>query len=137
VSQSFHTNWLFTARPRLGLAVDNWLIYATGGLAVVDLHYDESLTDNSGLVPNVSETAGFSKTKIGWTAGAGLEVALAGNWSAKAEYLHAEFGGETTTVINNAGELNVHSLSKLKVDLVRAGINYRFAWGKAPIVARY
>jgi outer membrane immunogenic protein len=121
---------------KLGFAADNWLFYATGGVAVTDLHYDEVFIDNTAGAP-ASEKAGLSKVKTGWTAGAGFEIALPNNWSAKAEYLHAEFGAETTSGTNNVGEVNVHNLSKLKVDLVRAGINYRFAWGKRPIVARY
>jgi outer membrane immunogenic protein len=136
VNQSLHTNWLFTGRPRLGFAADNVLIYATGGIAVTDLHYAIIFIDNN---PGgaASENASLSKTKVGWTAGGGFELALANNWSVKAEYLHAEFGAETTSGANNVGEVNVHNLSRLKVDLVRGGLNYRFAWGKAPIVARY
>jgi outer membrane immunogenic protein len=124
VTQSVNTNWLFTARPRLGIATNNLLIYGTGGVAVTDLHYNEAFTDNA--TGNASENARISKTKGGWTAGGGVEIALLGNWSAKAEYLHAEFGGVTTSAVNNVAEVNIHNVSTLRVDMVRAALNYRF-----------
>jgi hypothetical protein len=34
LSSAASADWLFTARPRLGLALDRWLFYVTGGLAV-------------------------------------------------------------------------------------------------------
>ena len=36
-----------------------------------------------------------TKTKVGWTAGAGVEWAFAGPWSAKLEYLYADLGSFT------------------------------------------
>jgi opacity protein-like surface antigen len=33
------------------------------------------------------QVATFSKTKAGWTIGAGVEAGLWGNWTVKAEYL--------------------------------------------------
>ena len=127
VNQSVRTNWLATVRPRVGFTANNVLIYATGGLAVADLRYDESIND-AGCCAWI-ENASLSKTKAGWVAGGGLEVALQRNWSAKAEYLHAEFSGETTTAANAVGEINVHRISRYGIDIVRVGLNYRFAPG--------
>jgi hypothetical protein len=58
---------------KLGFAADNWLFYATGGVAVTDLHYDEVFIDNTAGAP-ASEKAGLSKVKTGWTAGAVLKL---------------------------------------------------------------
>jgi opacity protein-like surface antigen len=38
---------------------------------------------------------GFSQTRSGWTLGGGVETALAGNWSAKLEYLYVDLGSTT------------------------------------------
>ncbi len=127
VTQSVRTNWLATARPRVGFTANNVLVYATGGLAVADLRYDESIND-AGCCAWI-ENASLSKIKAGWVGGGGLEVALQRNWSAKAEYLHAEFSGETTTAANTVGEVNIHRIARYGIDIARAGINYRFAPG--------
>ena len=73
-------SWLSTVRGRLGYAFGGVLPYVTGGLAVGDIR---------AATPGF---AGASTTNAGWTVGGGLEVALPGNWSAKAEYLHVDLG---------------------------------------------
>ena len=45
---SINSNWLFTARPRIGFVSDNWLFYVTGGLAVTDLSATFLWGDTSG-----------------------------------------------------------------------------------------
>jgi outer membrane immunogenic protein len=64
--------WLSTVRGRAGYAFGGVLPYVTGGLAVGDIR---------AATPGF---AGASNTSAGWTAGAGIEFALPGNWSAKA-----------------------------------------------------
>ena len=77
---STNDNWLSTVRGRAGYAFGGIMPYVTGGLAVGDIR---------AATPGF---AGASTTNAGWTAGGGLEVALPGNWSAKAEYLHVDLG---------------------------------------------
>jgi outer membrane immunogenic protein len=110
-------NWYGTATARVGYAVDNWLWYVKGGAAWLDAdHTIGALT--------------FSDTRTGWTVGTGLEWALGPNWSAKLEYNYMDFGKDTIgTVLPVEIDTQVH--------VVKAGINYRFDWGKAPVVARY
>jgi outer membrane immunogenic protein len=104
-------DFLSTARARLGFAADRWLPYVTGGLAVGNIR---------AAVPGFP---GIDQTNAGWTAGGGLEFALAGNWTAKAEYLHVDLGnaGCSTPCGLPAGN-NVG----LTTNLVRGGINLRF-----------
>jgi outer membrane immunogenic protein len=99
-----------TARGRIGYAWDRFLPYVTGGVAF----------GNS----KISAPAGVSsnKTNVGWTAGAGLEYAFLGNWSAKAEYLYADLGNGTC----DASVCGVEVDYKSKINVVRAGLNYRF-----------
>ena len=63
-----------------------------------------------------------SKTKIGWTAGLGLEYALRSNWSVKLEYLYADLGSFDCGLTCGAATDNV----SFKTNIVRAGVNYRF-----------
>jgi outer membrane immunogenic protein len=108
-------NWLSTVRGRVGYAFDRVLPYVTGGLAVGDIN---------AATPGF---AGASTTNAGWTVGGGLEVALPGNWSAKAEYLHVDLGRFNCGT--NCGVAPTDNVS-MHDDVVRAGVNYHFGWGK-------
>jgi hypothetical protein len=67
------------------------MFYVTGGVAVTDLKYSEQFSDNqAGFL--ATEGASISQIKAGWTAGAGIESVLSSNWTAKFEYLYADFG---------------------------------------------
>ena len=65
-------------------------------------------------------------TNAGWTVGGGLEVALPGNWSAKAEYLRVDLGKFNCTGCSALPTDNV----SMQENVFRAGLNYRFGWGK-------
>jgi outer membrane immunogenic protein len=118
--------WFGTARARLGYAQDSWLIYATGGYAYANLETNAVATAG----PLV---ASFSQREIrsGWTVGAGIEVGLAPNWSAKLEYLYADFGNVRTTWLPPAVPLlpalpALNDDARVTMNVVRAGVNYRF-----------
>ena len=103
-----------TARARVGYAWDRYLPYVTGGLAFGQIYGASDPGDvNSG-----------TKTKAGWTIGAGIEAALSRNWSAKIEYLYADFGTVNGLFNRNPGVFPFDV--KLNADIVRAGLNYRF-----------
>ena len=104
-------DFLATARGRVGFAADRVLPYVTGGLAVGDI---------KATVPGFP---GFDKTNPGWTAGGGLEIALTGNWTAKAEYLYVDLGRTGCSVDCGLPAGNNVSLT---TSVVRGGLNYRF-----------
>jgi outer membrane immunogenic protein len=132
-STSFSTDWLLTARGRVGfLATDRALIYGTGGLAAANLKYSQTNFFAPCAGPGLAcvETGALSTTKTGWTAGAGIEYALTNNWSVKAEYLYVDLGSvstsATSTATGAAGTLPfLHSVD-LKANIARGGINYKF-----------
>ncbi|HVX91723.1 MAG TPA: outer membrane protein [Xanthobacteraceae bacterium] len=101
----FSNPWFGTLRGRAGIAMNNILFYATLGFAY-----------GGGRV----EFGGLSETNwhFGWSGGAGLEVGLTPNWSAKAEYLHVDLSPENygLTATSNSFQNN----------LLRFGVNYRF-----------
>jgi outer membrane immunogenic protein len=128
ISHSTSTDWLWTLRPRVGFAANNWLLYATGGVAVANVKANWQYADD---LAN-TESASLSKTKVGWTVGGGVEYALSQAWSVKAEYLYVDLGDEQITTHNlNAGVFPLpnqpvfHSVS-MKSNIVRAGLNYKF-----------
>ena len=101
----FSNPWFGTLRGRAGYAFNNVLVYATGGLAY-----------GGGRVE--FGPASESQAHLGWTVGAGVEVGLTPNWSARAEYLYVrlEDRGYVLTGVNNGFQSNVF----------RLGVNYRF-----------
>ena len=107
--------WLSTVRGRAGYAFGGVLPYVTGGLAVGDIR---------AATPGF---AGATNTSAGWTAGAGVEFALPGNWSAKAEYLYVDLGRFNCGVSCNG--LPTDNVS-MHDNVVRAGVNYRFDLGR-------
>ena len=92
-------------RGRVGYALNNVLFYGTGGLA-----FGELRAEGFGL----SE----SRTSTGWTVGAGAEMGLAQNWTAKIEYLYVDLSDSrfAITGMPNGARFGV----------VRLGVNYRF-----------
>ena len=99
-----------TVRARLGYSFDRFLPYLTGGYAWS--HTEVSSTDGP-----VSDDAILS----GWVLGAGAEYAFDEHWSAKAEYLHADFGDHTWFPGTAFA-----SKSSSQTDTIRLGFNYRF-----------
>jgi outer membrane immunogenic protein len=79
--------------------------------------------------------AATTEWRAGWTVGGGVEAMFAPNWSAKLEYLYADFGTGAATNYTPVGGVNVGA-SERNVNVVRGGINYHFNWG-GPVVARY
>ena len=111
--------WLATFRGRAGYAIDRWLPYITAGGAYGNVKATSTIAALS---------TSTSKDKLGWTAGAGVEYAFLGNWTAKLEYLYVDLGSSdlgTAAVPNNVS---------FKENIVRAGLNYKFS---GPIFSRF
>jgi outer membrane immunogenic protein len=112
---STNETWLSTVRGRAGYAFGGVLPYVTGGLAVGNIQ---------AAAPGLP---GATNTNTGWTVGGGIEFALPGNWTAKAEYLHVDLGDfNCGTNCGGAPDENV----SMHENVVRAGVNYHFGWGK-------
>jgi outer membrane immunogenic protein len=136
--------WFATFRGRVGLLADpSLLLYATGGLAVGEVKLTSTGTVTAqlfgpgalgttpvGLPVTVTTTATGSETRVGWTAGVGIEKKFDKNWSAKLEYLYLDLG--STTYFGGTPSSSTFSF---RDQIVRAGINYQFTSG--PVVAKY
>lgn len=101
----FSNPWFGTVRARAGVALNNVLLYGTGGLAY-------------GGVRGQLAGASQSRTHVGWAAGLGIEVGFTPNWSAKAEYLYVALDEQGYTVVGTQNGLDSN--------LMRFGLNYRF-----------
>jgi len=79
-TSSINSNWLFTARPRIGFANGNMLTYLTGGLAVSNISLAQSIL-LSAAGPTLAGSA--SSTQLGWTAGAASNMRCRGTGSSR------------------------------------------------------
>jgi outer membrane immunogenic protein len=104
-------DWYATVRGRVGYAFGSALLYATGGGAFADVKASNATLPST------------SATMAGWTAGAGLEYAFAGNWSAKVEYLYGDLGSFACGV--TCGSVTPDQIS-FTTNLLRGGVNFRF-----------
>jgi len=111
-----------TVRGRIGYAPGSWLFYATGGFA---WSYDQ-LT----LTQLASGTADKPFLwRLGWAAGAGVEVPVAPHWTARLEYLFTDYGTSGVLFANAGQRFN----SDFSLQELRAGANYQF--GNDPLAA--
>jgi outer membrane immunogenic protein len=127
ILQSLTTDFLATIRPRIGIAADRNLAYITGGAAFTRVNYTESYVD--GAAPPGAGAATASRYLTGWVAGAGWEYAFSDRWTVRAEYLFASFPKTSAAgaLIDAAGGTNpLQGSSDLVIQLVRAGVNFKF-----------
>ena len=132
VQQSVKTDWLMTARPRIGVVRGPVLVYGTGGLAMTNANYQAEFSDT---FASATENGGVKKDLTGWAAGGGVELKVGGHASLKAEYLFANFGSVKTTstnlqtslILDPVWPMNVFThTADLKGHIVRVGFNYHF-----------
>jgi outer membrane immunogenic protein len=120
-----------SVRGRLGVAWDRTLLYATGGVAFAEIR-------NSYLA-GIATAAGSSfdniASRVGWTAGAGIEYAVTNNVSVRVEYRYTDFGHETDYVLFTGTPAATH----LTENAVRAGVSYKVDLNPTPVpvVAKY
>ena len=106
------SNWVGTFRARAGFAMDRTLIYATAGGAYANIK------------ASLDALPWASSTELGWAAGGGVEFAMTDNWTAKIEYLFADFQ-HASCGLGNCLAVPPVSVS-FDESMVRGGINYKF-----------
>jgi outer membrane immunogenic protein len=122
-------DWFGTVRGRAGIAMDRFLLYATGGVAFGQSRSDLVVTN---IIPCCLVTANGSgkEDHVGWTAGGGVEWMYSRNWSIKAEYLYIDLGTADYHLVGTTFVGTPHTtdslLGNLKFNVVRVGLNYRF-----------
>lgn len=123
------TDVLGTLTGRLGVATGSegrTLLYAKGGAAWEHRTVDATTNGDLGL-----GAASSSTWRLGWTAGGGIEQALAGNWSLKAEYDYLAFG---TAKVATPVPPNVANASQ-DMHQFKIGLDYRLGGDVAAVVS--
>lgn len=131
------SDFFVTFRGRAGVALDKWLVYATGG--AIGVNYDTRVLDPIDRSVFDSHAQGFA---WGYTVGGGIERKLNCRWSIKVEYLYfaldaQDFSGEVnepTAAIRNFSPREAPPPSTF-IDnfngetaghILRAGLNFHF-----------
>jgi outer membrane immunogenic protein len=131
LSASDRINWIASARGRIGWtfgALDNFLVYATGGVAWANIKASTSGIFADGDVLFSGQT---SSTKTGAVAGAGMEYRVTPHVSVVGEVLWYGFGSTTVNApVNPAftccGEVYTTQFNHQDVVSGTLGVNYRF-----------
>jgi outer membrane immunogenic protein len=115
---------LTTGRARIGLAFDWLKPYVTAGGALITTQDDLTVTVG-GLTGNFQALA---NTTLGWTAGAGVDVALSSNWSARFEYLHIRANdlNSSAPIPGILGAGAAAESAAFRDNIIRVALNYRF-----------
>jgi outer membrane immunogenic protein len=117
--------WFAAVTGRVGYAANDWLFYAKGGGAWMNVRYTEDLLTLGGGVTAATQV--LTDNRKGYTVGAGIEFGLVENLSGKIEYDFYDFGSKNynfsfiTPVSVNS---NLHTII--------VGLNYRFNWSGGP-----
>jgi outer membrane immunogenic protein len=153
-------DWFGTLRGRVGLTLPsypNLLVYGTGGLAYGQVVHTANANDFF-YVPGGAFTGGniigakasYDDTKVGWTAGGGIEwtplpYSAFSAFSVKVEYLYTDLGNTTigggtiaTMPVPGLASFAYSHNSPTRFSTVRAGLNWHFnPFAAAPVVAKY
>jgi high affinity Mn2+ porin len=111
-------DYVGTARGRLGYAAGPWLAYATGGFAWTGERFLNT--------PAIGDEEKRLNTRLGWSAGAGIEYAFATHWSARLEYLYSRFG-----IADIRFGSGTHYASTMDFQSLRIGLNRKVDWLEA------
>lgn len=106
-------NWQGSLRGILGVDAGAFMPYLTGGLAVANATHEVEFFE-----PELS----VDETLVGWTVGAGVEVAVADNMSLNLEYRYSDYGSAT---FDHGSPFDPPDFD-ITSHQVTAGINFRF-----------
>lgn len=104
---SAEQDWSASLRARAGIALDQFLLYGTGGVAVSGAEVSDA-------------TSSDSNTHWGWTLGAGAEALLRDNVTARVEYRYTDYQDQTYTLDSGTDDADLQTHS------VRAGVGLKF-----------
>jgi outer membrane immunogenic protein len=122
------------------------LLYATGGASWIHMEasaFCGSAAPNGwcrgpgGPGSNVGAVSTASTTRVGWTAGGGIEAMLWTNWLARIEYRYSDYGTFGYTLFSGLGTCGmgcdaVAAQTKLHTHTALVGVAYRFGGPVVP-----
>ena len=117
--------WFAAVTGRFGYAANDWLFYGKAGGAWMSVRYTEDLLTTGGPVTALTQV--LTDNRTGFTVGAGIEIGLVENISAKIEYDFYDFGSKNYN-FNAITPVSVNS----NLHTIIVGLNYKFNWSGGP-----
>ncbi|KEC55769.1 outer membrane protein [Bartonella koehlerae] len=120
-SFTFKEKWAGATRVRIGFAAERIMPYVAGGIAYTQLQDIVSISitkNNTGKVIASGNLSDETKTLVGYTLGAGVDVAMTNNVIVRAEYRYSDFGKKKFS--NDKYE------TSYKTNDFRVGVAYKF-----------
>ena len=127
ITNDAKAQFLSTVRPRVGVALDRWLIYVTGGLA-----FETFITNDTLASPVILTGTDRRVTRTGETIGGGIEYAILDSWTLRLEYLFITFGSYDVNINTPTVAEGITVQHQFTDNVARIGLNYRF-----PVYWRY
>jgi len=124
-------NWFGTVRGKLGYTANDWLVYATGGLAYGRVTSDIGFACTPGGIAcgGINFSGSRSETKAGWAAGAGVAYHVPGTRaSIGLEYLHIDLGRSSVTALDQTTVFpttTVTESQRFANELLRFTVNFK------------
>jgi outer membrane immunogenic protein len=113
-----------TFRGRIGVALDCWLFYATGGGIGVNYYTRYAYPDYPN--PPLSFFAHRQDFDLGYTVGGGIERKIGCRWSIKVEYLYFNLDAQTFSGFDSHFRDTLGFNAETAGHIVRAGLNFHF-----------
>jgi outer membrane immunogenic protein len=109
-------DWEASLRARVGKVMGDYLPYITGGVAWTGINGKAYVGDGT--------WADDDQILVGWTIGAGVEMAINENVHARIQYRYTDYGDEKFDTFENFGDFygNVDYNSHM----LTVGLSYRF-----------
>ena len=115
-------NSLGTITGRLGSAWDRSLAYVRGGRSWIGTTYNL----NAVTIISLPGSGSTGVAAWGWTAGGGVEYALADDWSTLLEYDRVEVP-RAAVPFPTVPVINTQNISvRQSINVIKLGVNYRF-----------
>jgi outer membrane immunogenic protein len=132
---------LFSARLRLGYAINNVLLYGTGGFGWTEsksVRTVDCVVAGGGVCPGgpspsalTGQISSASGGDGGWVAGAGVEYGFTPNITARIEYLHYQIDGITRRFTYPGFPTASRRIdTDTSMDTVRFAVNFLFGGGR-------
>jgi len=125
-------NWMATVGPRVGYDWTGTLLYAEGGLAIVDQDFYHLGAPGGGEGEEAAAAANRpgrefkgSDTTYGWFIGAGVEQSFAENFSARVEYNFIQADPGDQKLFGEPENPAVFDIDQ-NIHVIKIGLNYRF-----------